>query len=500
MSVSIHRTSIRSPQPGRRGRSVCGQRITLKGDSHESDENPACDPRLPGHSLGGCSTQLTVRAVPETNSPAPGGLVYYLPYVEYEVGVERRIRSCRPQPTRDMMEAWLIGQVETLDNELTVALEDLADLPAQPKAALEAKIKARLGNARKLVEPTLTQSLRETPSGWRLSDEEDVFDELLRRAVHVAIVEGSKGFEHLRSRDVDRLLTAGGGQIPASVFLRQLRQLLPEKAVYDPRPFEVRLGAEVTPRYLADHTHAFYIAHEEMSSGLKKTTLEVNKYDNGTLKSINATIDDHTDKILLSAVKGTLRLAAAAGGFPITAVGGAESAGDISTETFAELVERYEICKPSVSNTLTRYDALRRELEATFRDIAKRKKQIAEAKAKAGATSKELTAAKAALAAIEAKDPKRAQQAKKVKALVARLKKEEGHVKKKEDAKKVFEQRNQTSFQALAGLRRQLSVTTVHIFRPGQDEPGAEVGGVAEAASEWFLADRLKRLCQASGN
>ena len=66
---------------------------------------------------------------------------------------------------------------------------------------------------------------------------------------------------------------------------------------------------EVTHSSISDTKNAFIIDYEKLSSATKEYELEVNLYDNGTLKSINTSASDKTGEIITSVAKTAALLA-----------------------------------------------------------------------------------------------------------------------------------------------------------------------------------------------
>lgn len=67
--------------------------------------------------------------------------------------------------------------------------------------------------------------------------------------------------------------------------------------------------ATVTPRYIADPKHSYVIKYHTLNSPLKKTDIQVDLYGNGTLKTVNATIEDRSKEVITQVVKGITSIA-----------------------------------------------------------------------------------------------------------------------------------------------------------------------------------------------
>lgn len=87
----------------------------------------------------------------------------------------------------------------------------------------------------------------------------------------------------------------------------------------------VKMTAGATPRHLQDPTRRYRIDYETLSSALKKTDVTIELYENGTLKSINATVVDESRKVLANVLGGAAKLALVSAGLP---AGGSSATGE----------------------------------------------------------------------------------------------------------------------------------------------------------------------------
>lgn len=77
------------------------------------------------------------------------------------------------------------------------------------------------------------------------------------------------------------------------------------------QPFAVAVSIEVTPAEARDPTRAYVIDLASLQSALKVSNVEVEYYDDGTLKSVNASAEDRSGEVLKSTVSTLGKLAVA---------------------------------------------------------------------------------------------------------------------------------------------------------------------------------------------
>ncbi|ATC32533.1 hypothetical protein CA606_09335 [Caulobacter vibrioides] len=170
------------------------------------------------------------------------------------------------------------------------------------------------------------------------------------------------------------------------------------------------IGFDVTasgaPRQVAGEE--VMIDYTNLTNGAKTTSFEAHTYPNGTLKSVNATINDHTKDIVSEAVKAAVSIGKIAIGLP---GGGATGAGDLP---YDKQIKKYLRCTEGARETLASLPDLKKGVktaEAASKAAAKAYADLQEA-SKAGkpAPAKDLEAlkAKADKAAGEVDDAKKA--------------------------------------------------------------------------------------------
>lgn len=80
--------------------------------------------------------------------------------------------------------------------------------------------------------------------------------------------------------------------------------------------FKFAISAEVTQKIIPDLSKPYLIKFQELNGFTKKTTLKVNLFENGVLKSVNASVEDRTGSILANTTKGAVQIARMVMGLP----------------------------------------------------------------------------------------------------------------------------------------------------------------------------------------
>lgn len=93
--------------------------------------------------------------------------------------------------------------------------------------------------------------------------------------------------------------------------------VLPDEGVVYLPDLSVSIEAELSKYYIADSKKTYFVDYREMSGATKDTEFALEKYPNGTLKSINAKLDDQTAQVVGRIAKGAVTLAAATSGIPL---------------------------------------------------------------------------------------------------------------------------------------------------------------------------------------
>lgn len=93
------------------------------------------------------------------------------------------------------------------------------------------------------------------------------------------------------------------------VVKRQLKKCEPDN-------IEFIVDADVTLSYPPDLSNPYLIRYEDLNGFLKKTTLNVELYKNGTIKKINGHLSDRTGEVVKNTVKGVAQIAKMVLGVP----------------------------------------------------------------------------------------------------------------------------------------------------------------------------------------
>lgn len=457
--------------------------------------------------LVGCSTtHLSVQELPKTSgAQAPQGAVYFLPTVEFGVEHRRELLECPVGP--GVVRAWLKKETSglvALGNNLEGL--DQATLPGG-EAARRQTLKTRLQIDDQ--ELNLLGSLPDghLPSDQKLSTAENVLP-MQRGLVKLLLVDGFKDYKGLRSAEADELLADLDGLGWAAIKDR-LAALI-RSSLRGPTELELKIGHAVTlaPRYYPDYGQGYAIAHSNLASGLKETDLKLDKYPNGTLKSINATITDRTAEVIGSTVRGALRIAAALQGIPLPAFDAATGATDAEPEAASpprvpRSLKISNLCKPSILALVQERRRTQAELEPTLAAIRAKQREIDAANEALEGRKGKLSSAEKRLEGMEKDDPKRAEVEKEVKDLKASVKAQGEVVAKLGKEKKALETRHATDLSRIAALRKQLTHTQLQTFRPGTTPPRQEeIIGAFEASRAWFENSALTDcyFCKQSEN
>jgi hypothetical protein len=395
--------------------------------------------------LSACTTQLQTERAKFDDLTT--GQVYYLPKAEVQVTVSWELKACRIDFANDAVAAvaWISAQMESIKGEDTAA----------QRAAL---IKRLLGD------PILSKA--------------DV-------VVSIDSVLGPNWQARLRN----------GEQSPGAAASLLAPVVGSSKAT---ALVELDVGAVITPYAVADLKHAYAIDYNLMQDGLKGTDYSIETYANGTLKSINITVDDQTGPALQAVATGAARIAAALGGFPLS-LSVAQSSAAKGVQPFAQwrldgLTER-PLCRPEIQLRLMQRAALQSQVEANSAAAVAALKGIARLEK----TQVELIAArdkaKAALEAMDGADPQQPKAQALVKKLEADLK---AATKSVADAKADLadlEKGAEDTAKRLAGVRKGLTVSRSTVVRPAAGEMSFLLNDGIAAATEAWIDKAVKDGC-----
>ncbi|MDX1440211.1 MAG: hypothetical protein R3284_09940 [Rubricoccaceae bacterium] len=299
----------------------------------------------------------------------------------------------------------------------------------------------------------------------------------------------------------------GRASKPASILAQPPREAIEAltKAVRElPKKEDVDLNivtrASVTPHFLPDMTQVYTINYQEMRKATKATDYSVEKYANGTLKSVNVMIDDQTGDVIKGTLAGAINLAKIAVGIPPVAV---PQAGVPELLSFEEWKKKFpdRVTTEQLCNEVTRGHLARRanyvkevatlpnEIKAVTEQVSKAKKAL-EAKTKEAADTK---AQRDKLTPGDENWKNLDESTKKLEAVVAELKTKftalESKLKSRQESLSGIQQR-------YAEMRKHLVVSrTVHYSAAGAGDK-VEIDGARDAVDKWFNKGKLSDVCK----
>ena len=410
--------------------------------------------------LTGCTTTMvTKRLDPASTGDPVAGHIYHLPRIDYMVSVDRELTACSASYESDAVEAlkWLEAVALTLSQ--TTTLPDAEDIynkiqvaPFLVREDIQSYLKSWLG------------------SNWLEEIKPEVKDD-------------KSNFGNLRVRLGERQ--------------SDLSKLEP---VYN---VKVLMRASATPLMTLDPKHAYIIEYPHMQSLLKGTDYNVENYPNGTLKSVNVTIDDQADKVIKGAVDGVAKLAAASGGFPLSLSVGQSAAGKIQSfaEWKAEMKRGIQPCNVATQLRLAQRSALAKQAEL---DEEVNLTLVTETNELANKLVNELIerdkkqAVFDGLESGDPEEPKAAAELKLAKQNVKNAQKELAKAKEKQSA--ALEESGSVASKLLA-IRKGLTVTKATTITP---EPGTkpifDLKGIDEVKEAWLETKRVDKSCKDKPN
>lgn len=441
-------------------------------------------------SLTGCvTTNLDTLGVEHSAD----GQVYYLPRAEFAIEAEREITSCRLRPHRqDAARLWVNSQVTALDKVRTTLRTKVRSIYCDKE--LE-ELATQLEQQADFVDLLRGAGLAQGECGSKSQDGIKAEAQATLRFL-VGRFFADPNFELSGAKAL--LEGARFHRVPDDIqeTLSRLVAAASEIGKPDAVGFDVLLDMElrtrVEPLFLPDMNHVYTLDYAGTRRSLKKTEYEVETYENGTLKSINATLEDKTADVIRASLSGVLSIAAAATGVPLpignlpTPLSGTvprlmtyerfaeeleRQLTPLCNETTARLLNERKILERALGETPAEIRRLTGEVESAQKEVAQAEKALADAKA-AGKTGDDLKPLEAAVA--QKKAVHTAAQA----ALDA---------KKKQAAPFTSE---------LAEVRRALTAASRLHFRPDSATTQVPLGGQARAAGQWFDPDRLEVLCR----
>ncbi len=464
-------------------------------------------------SLSACRTQLMVSPV-KANSVPPEGQVYFLSRVEHLATLDRELAKCEVNPSLNLLaHAWFRSEVDAL-GDLRGELRNSALLGLHPKCptATHQPTSAGLGTALQRVQDLLP---KEPPAACgqqhpaHTSAYEKVFREILRDFLRDPVLVSGVDWG-TQCPKTARSLESLTDSTDLNARLAQLTSC-PAGFNRDTELAEVNLSvlmrASVTANTLPDMNHAYTIDYLGMTKGTKQTEYLVEKYPNGTLKSVNSKIDDRTAQVIQGTLRGALRLAAASGGFPVTFdVAGAQVGGARLPLTFDQWRTANEgkfpetpLCKARILQLLRQRSDLEAQTSGASTRILALIKEAGEATAAAGKLTKEAADLQKQLDALPAGDPGRKALEEKIEKLKAEAKIQTAKAEQLLKDKAALEEAQGGSLGKFAAVRKQLTITTTHLFRAerpaGATAMEEVIKGADVASAAWFDPSALTKYC-----
>ena len=428
--------------------------------------------------LQACTTTMIATPLPDFTKQA-AGQVYYLPRTEYQITIARELKACAVGFTTDADAAalWFYDQLTAVSKALETNSKD----PVNDAAKLLAIA---------LNEPVLQQvDTRQTVKSllantWLFT----ILDAQAKATVSVSDILP-------KSIPKEKLKETLQAQIQDA--LAALKQASAKDL---PVTFDVEINAQAVPLVLADTQQAYAIDFNGMQNDLKGSDYTIESYPNGTLKSINVTIDDQTGDVVKGVIGGAAKLAAGIGGFPFPSIqAGAQPKIVPYKEWKGVLADSRPLCNADVRLKLLQRAVLVAKLEADA-DVAlatqKRLTKLGEAEVEAQAARDKVAAKLKDLPEGDASKPK----------LEATLKLVEAALKKASkavvDAKEAQGEASEAAANTaarFAAVRKALTVTTMTTVAPVPAAKDYPLLGEDEAMHSW-LDKRLKRSCAPGDN
>ena len=402
-----------------------------------------------GVGITACSTSLESKKI-ENFSNISRGQVYYLPRVDFQIATTRELRKCGISYLTDTLtiQAWLADQLEaaTLQDTDEQTMRLIAAIPSDPILKID-NLKAALGTqwSDNLAAYSRIDDKKSTPK----SQMKALRNEMARIS---AIIAGAK---------------------PSAIF-----------------NLEASIGAQATSSITADTSHSYTLSYERMQSGLKGTDYAVEVYPNGTLKAVNVAIDDQTGPAIQSVLGGIVKIAAAAGGFPLQSrqAQSGKAKGFLSFSDWGEAETRNLLspCKPDIALKLYQRSGVEDQADAYAKAALETLKKIDKLSGEQVNMLAARDKAKAALKDMHASDPD-------YPAAAAALKNAESALKLASsalnDAKAAQASNDQDAAKVtsrLATLRKALSDTLMSTIRPQAEGRSLKIEGEEIALQKWL--------------
>lgn len=504
-------------------------------------------------SLAGCTTQLLVRPVPkdacleqvtlnartftgtaqEDDAKAkcyhPQGQVYYLPRTEHLVTLERELTQCEIKPKLDdLVREWFPAEKENLES-LIEKLNESAEngqhvacdkkeeakhpeSPQQTRQRLEnAPMTKRFGDALPFIEdltanyrPDCKKVNRKMLADAYTKTEQELIYNFLSDPVFLS---GADTGLKCRIERPSSLLSIN--PLDALNKVSDCAQE-PDGEKFGDVNLTVLMRATLSAHMLPDTSQAYSIDYQGMSQSSKDTEYKVSKYPNGTLKSVNSIIDDKTDEVISSTVRGVLQLAAVSSGFPVTFPPRPSPDVKISIPkpihkplSFAEWLDAHpgfaepsNLCNNTTMQRLRQRAALMDQLETLAKQIGQKEA----AANKALATAAEETDKAAELQIQHDALPKGDEKDQIAKDIATHKEAATNGTKSATAANKekaALEKEQAETNAKLNSVRKTLTLTTTQLLyeKRNPDADQVQIIGHLEAARAWFVPEILKKYC-----
>ncbi len=411
--------------------------------------------------LQACTTQMVATPTSDFRKQV-AGQVYYLPKTEFQITITRELKACATgfPSDADAAPRWLLDQLKVIEILVSEKRNDEA---------------GRL-LAAALNDPVLLQV-----------DTRATIKSVLAKTWLLSILDAQDAVKPLKP-----LQSVPASQDQIGVAVKALSNVSPSL----PAAFEVEVNAKAVPLVLADTQQFFSIDFNGMQNDLKGTDYAVESYPNGTLKSINVTIEDQTGAVIQGVLSGAAKLAAGFGGFPFPSAQGGDTTRKIVPlkEWKQTLADSRPLCNAEVRLKLLQRGALAAKVEADAEAALATQKTIArlgEAEVEAEAARDKLAAQVKDLPDGDVTKPK----------LQAALKLSEAALKNASSAlaaaKKNQVEENEAAAKTaarLAAVRKALTVTAIATVSPKPSDQNYPLRGADEAKLAW-LDKRAKPSC-----
>jgi len=447
----------------------------------------------------GCATTLKTNHTPDGDYLR--GQAYYLPRAELFVTLDRELRACEATPkSQSIVGAWLnremLAASKYADRTLRQMDRDGINPADDDDIAAAAETLGVSEEDLKLLPMYGTTKPDKDQVAWLLVRDRVVKDSAFE----------NPGLNADLSRQLESQI---GTEFDSKLWAKSLKDPSLSQLQFDYK-LVVDMNGRVKSELVSDPDHFYALDYSETGNGFKKTEYEVDKYPNGTIKSVNVILSDQSASVISSVSKGALTIALATSGLaPIPAVAGAgaEKAEDLYAVTpfkeFQSKAKSVPFCKPQVAQLLE----LRKSSEKAASDAAaaaaSQNPEIEKLTTASTKAASEHDAKKAARQALPAGDAGIAA----ADAAVTKAKGEADDLAKQLAAAKKLKEGLQKNFSDADALARtyasQLTLTSMAHLSPGQTIPTpdgyetVEIVGAATAAEKWFSPEGWKGFCSA---